>query len=62
VVVKKIHKVEEHNPEVNKYLGQKGRVVLKLPNEWDMGRMYRVEFDDPNLPPLAFLGRELKEA
>jgi hypothetical protein len=59
VVVKRVTKVEEPNPEVNKYLGLHGKVVLWLPDEWNLGRQYRVEFDDPTFPPLAFFAREL---
>lgn len=60
--VKKLVKIQEGDPSLAPYLGQKGVCVQVLPNEWDLGVFYRLEFPpSTGLEPLAFLKRELLE-
>lgn len=58
--VTSIHTVESKNPDMIKYMGETGTVVLYLPPEWSLQCMYRMEMDKPGLEPKAFFGKELE--
>jgi hypothetical protein len=59
VKVVKLVQLDAHNPAMKKYIGEVGKIVTILPKEWDLMMMYRIEFDNPDLEPLAFFAREI---
>ncbi len=59
VTVGTLHPLSRIDPAMKLYAAEAGTVVLELPAEMSFGKMYRIDFDNPALESLAFLGKEL---